>query len=450
MKLKSIIRNGYIIIIFLIVTNSINTNNSIASDPARVDFKSLPDNIITNISSFPVTALLASETSSVLINHQDIYFEENILVTAVDLIEGSNIITLQIILNDGSEELTTKRIKFDPTLEINQEIVYANIEYFSGNSGTRYRGVIVIDAHNNLFLGVIKNFWINGISGDNKKIVIVDEQDDGYILLTATHQFFSKNQLPNYSIGYKPIFSGDSIFYYNKRVRLDSILTIIPPPLPQYIKEKAGLLSDDNTVILSDGFIDLKNNEFTPVGYSTCASLRVFDVGFDIDPSDKFIFTTGYDSASGDICITDISSGERLFISRTGDYTGNTIFYNGLAYSGSWGNTHYGKGGISIIDLRHSDLYELNYFDLMGARFLSFSNQYKKIYSTASSGNINGMVQLGIVNGGTNLAIEKKFVYSAAPYHHFGRIFTRSSLNTGPSSSNVPIIGILTNLLLGR
>lgn len=391
-----------------------------------IEFKSLPDDIITNIPAFPVTIITPSTTSEVFVNGQNVvtrYIFDFFAV--VDLNEGINNITVRVIDKNGSEVTYTKQIEYDPDYSTEEsELIYANPDY------EIIPGVIVIDVERGYFLGIIKNQRIKGITRNGSEIIL----QNGERYSTKTHSYTGIS-LPDY-YGTSLLFSHDGNYVYYKNYKVNLSSNSIEGNLPEYVY-MADISQDDKKIVTPYGYIYTENNTFVELYYRNGSLAYMGD--FVIDPTGKYVIHSSYEHANGKLTILyaeDASIVTESYRFDCLDYAGDIVFSpdGKKLYAVYAGNPSYGCGGIQIIDM---DTFKCDsIFWLNGARSLAVSKD-GKIYTASGSGGVTvsgprrGIIEMvpKLFYNRTKLEIKK--VYLVKPYKYQNSIFYKSGICRG-------------------
>jgi len=417
--------------------------NSFADESCNViEFKTLPNSIKTNIPAFPVTGQLLETTKTLYVNDVNTPFDPVGLdfFAVMDLEQGLNTITIKISDVNGGEVAYSKTIEYDSNYSTRKkELIYANVRYIELNNSIKsfQDGVLVIDTKEDVFLGIIKNQGIFGITKDGSEIIL----KNGMRYSTENHSYTGKN-LPNVTTSsYKLLFSNDGQFVYHrtKKISLELNSVVTNLPVSAEIGYQADITNDDNRIVIPNGCIEIDNNTFIPLDYMNGAMDIWADIA--VDPTGKYVLTTSYSSARGRLNILTIEDANLLktfYDPPVGNYAGDIVFSpNGeKAYVGCYGNTWYaGNGGIMIVDMNTLGLD--NKFMLHGPRSLVVSedgNIYASAFFTLNAGHyegnrtLRGIVGLAPIDDANNLEIKKVFFASLLsttnePYYGRENIF---------------------------
>jgi len=399
----------------------------VAEEFSVIEFKNLPNNIITNIPAFLVTGRTPLTTSEAFVNGQNVtldidkYYFDKHFFAVVDLNEGINTIMISVIDKNGSNATYTKQIEYDPDYSTEEnELIYANVDY------EKTGGVIVIDVKKGYFLGIIKSKLIQGITRDGSEIVLWN----GERYSTKTNSY-TERSLPDYPRS-KLLFShnGNYVYYTNYKVNLSS--NSIESNLSAYLNI-ADISQDDKKIVTPSEYIYTENNTFVEMYYRNGSLVYLGDLV--IDPTGKFVIHSSFGSANGKLTILhaeDASIAKEYFYNDELDYAGDIVFSpdGKKMYAGYSGNPSYGLGGIHIVDM--STLERNSIFWLNGARSLAVSKD-GKVYASASGPTKRGIVELipKEYDWGTG-RLEIKKVYFVKPSEYWnGNIFYKSRICKG-------------------
>jgi len=346
----------------------------------------------------------------------------------MNLTLGENNITLRIINESGLEWNYTKTIIYDPLHSTeHDELLYVNSRYRENNE--RLDGILVIDLRRNIFLGIIKDNYIYGITGDSKEIIL----NSGERYSTTTNNYTGIT-LPIFYHECELLFTNDGKYLYHDYSKIDlATNTEEELQLPENVCYYADITDDDSRIYFRYGYIDLATNEYTEKTYDRGYEFRV-------SPAKKYIFTNYYRAAHGYLRIEDSETGLRLKEYRAGDYSGDVVFSKDKkkTYAGFYGNTYYGYGGILIIDLETLNID--NEYPLHGARSLAVSDE-NKIFSSAfythrggrwrGTPERRGIIQFNSTDDGKDLTIEKVYFVNLwssfnEPYYSNNNIYYKS------------------------
>ncbi len=318
--------------------------SSVATADAAVEFKTLPDEVITNIGVFPVTGIVSWGVDEVLVNDLPIDLVSSGFTEPVELQTGENEIRLTVIDGDGATETWTKRVIFDPNFSArDRELLYVNTSYHVTATDVNEHGVVVIDTQGRSFLGLMRNATVRGIRRDGSEIV----RAGGQRCSTDSHTV--TDTLPSYSSGSSLVFSHDNqfVYYSDKEVDLESnqiTRTFADAHWPRDIDR------NDTFVLHSNGYLELGTGRFTPVTYS-CGGQKI------LDPTGDYVLTSCYAWACGHLEILQRVDGNDVYDYSvgcpTGDYAWDIVLSpdGKTAYAGFYGNPVTGGGVILIIDI---------------------------------------------------------------------------------------------------
>jgi len=380
-----------------------------------VEFKNMPDHIITNIPAFPVTGRVP-ETSEVFVNGQNAtlnstrWWDKLDFFVVVDLVEGANNITLIVIDEDGSEAMYDKQIEYDPAYSTEEsELIYANVDY------EKTWGVIVIDIERGYFLGIMEGQRIKGITKDGSEIIL----QTGERYSTKTHGYTGRGLPDYYGTGLLFSHDGNYVYYMEYKVNLSS--NAIESNLSEYIHTLSDISQDDKRIVIPTGYIYTENNSFVELNYRNGDLSYMTDLV--IDPTGAYVIHSSYGYADSKLVILDSKDAsivEAYFHDDRLDYAGDIVFStDGMKlYAGYGGNPSYGRGGIQIIDM--DTLNSDGVFWMEGPRSLAFSND-EKLYAFSTSSAKRGIVEMAPKNSRTSLETEK--LYLVEPYDRQNSIF---------------------------
>jgi len=408
----------------------------LAADYDIIDFKSLPETITTNINAFPVTGWVPTTTANVYVNDVNVLLfsakSRYDFFSVVDLEEGLNTITIRIVYTNATEETYSKNIQYDPNYSTeDSELVYAHSRYYDNNSILN-SGAIVIDTRNNLFLGILKNKIVRGITKDGSNIIL----STGERYSTKDHAYTGRT-LPSYYDGLELVFSNDGQYVYNYVNKINLETNLIESSIPN-LGNDADITSSDDAIVTVSRYINLTTNTYISRNY--VAGRRSLFAALEIDPADKYVLHTSFSYATGELNILNISNAQIVkTFGGYSDYAGAIDFSpdGEKGYIGFYGNTYYGGGGILILEM--SNLTRAGYQFLHGARSLTVANN-SKVYASAfhtfqssSRGwrgyqDQRGIVELQPINDKTELQIKKVFFVNllstrANPYYGDNYIF---------------------------
>jgi hypothetical protein len=361
-------------------------SSSAQTDYPTIDFRTLPDEITTNIPAFPVTGTVSSDTNEVLVNDIPIAFSSHGFTEPVDLQERDNDIKLTFVDRDGERKTWRKRIVFDPKNYStgDKELLYANISYHVTRSDANEDGVVVIDPRRHAFVGLIRDTKVEGIRRDGSEIILAH----GERCSTDTHAI--TGTLPSYPQYTSVLFSHDNrfVYYPDREVSLESnqITRTFDQTWPQDIS------LDDRILLYNDGYLDLGTGIFTPVDYYCGLPLPARKV---LDPSGDLVLTSCYGGACGEFKILRRVDGSELCRHwvgcPAGDYALDIVLSpdGRTAYAGYRGNPVTGGGVVLIIDMERIQVVES--FALHGGGGLCIS-ETGRLYASASDESIMELV----------------------------------------------------------
>lgn len=356
----------YVFLIFLAII--LFPSTIYARKAVFIDFKILPKNIQTNIDAYPVTAFLPKNTQSVTVNGNPIEFDETgrDIFTVVHLSEGPNEIELEINKKNG-KNTHTKTIIYDPDYSTEKfAIVYANCKYIEDD--VFKLGIIVINQTKRVFLGVLQNTQIVGVSRDGAEIFL----EDGRRFTTHNHAFTGES-LPLYEWIYDLVFSNDNQYVYYHDVKLDLDTNEIVEILP--LQGNAQSITSDDTKLFTDsGYLDVPTNVFTPVNYPVERAV--------IEPQGRYLLDTDSAGGIGELRVIDPDTGAIIWIYESDDNAGDIVFIQRRVYVGFYGNTLKGGGRIMNFRLQDTKPNKIGRNFLYGASSLTVA-KHEKIFASA-------------------------------------------------------------------
>jgi hypothetical protein len=436
-------KKPFIVVLPLFVLISLFPSGLFAEDYPIIEFKTLPAEIRTNISAFPVTGRVPPDTNAVYVDSNEVYFDPNGLdvFAVVDLNYGNNKLILKFVdQNDGVIKEYEKNILFDPNYPTAEnELVYANCVYRAGEGTYKLGGVLVIDVRENTFLGIIKNHRIRGIRKNGSEIILTN----GERYSTESHSYTGET-LPELGLGYlKLVFSNDGKFVYYRSCRTHLASNLKDANLPVDIGSRADITSDDQRIFVPNGYIDLKSNTFTQKNYSKGS--RAIRAGFAVESKGKYVLHSSFSYMSGKLVILSAEEPDdpNYYYYWGGDYAGDIVFSpdGKQAYTGFYGNTWSSGGRILIIDMNTfqcDNCNEICRFELHGPSSLTVSKDgkiYASVFYTLNAGhfvgdpNKRGIVEL--LPTGMSFRVSKLFFVSLLsrmdePYYGGNKIFYKS------------------------
>ena len=433
-------RNARIIILLFLITAFSGIAN--AGQFPVIEFISMPDSIQTNIPAFPVTGRMPSG-SQAFVNNEPACEAPGQANPAIDffyvasLAQGNNTITLRIVKQDGTEKNYSKQINYNPAYSTaNREIVYASATYYTDCSGTAENGIMAIDLRANAFLGMLRNKTIYGITQDGSELIIREGTNYGRRYSTASHAFTGQTLPDFYASEYaSTMLSSDGQFLYHGDAKYSLATNTKTAVLPELVWSKAGITADGSKIITWDGYIENETNTLVPRYFA--AGMAQFPADFKPSPDGNHVLHTSYGNGAGILNILDFATAGVQKTVSTGDYAGQIIFSKDgtRSYVAAYGNTWYGNGEISIINMQ--TLQKTGSFPMMGSRSLAIGRD-GKIFSSAfytyNSGKylgnpeMRGIVKLSPGAGQNSLSAEKVFFASLTgtmnePYYDIDKIF---------------------------
>ncbi len=160
------------------------TPPSLATLLYRVDFLSLPEVVETNISAYLVTGT-TQKGSQAFVNGTEITVDAGgnfatryPLSAGQTLAVGPNLIELRLVAPGGAEKITSRTIDYDPSFSTAEERLLYVDSVAPGLPGT-----IVIDLDSGVFLGLLDQQHVRGISTDGSRIYMQSR----LVINTASH-----------------------------------------------------------------------------------------------------------------------------------------------------------------------------------------------------------------------------------------------------------------------
>jgi DNA-binding beta-propeller fold protein YncE len=327
-------------------------------------------------------------------------------VLPIPLNVGANRIELDIQSAQNGNSSFTKTISFDPALSTaGRRMLYVS------SVNPDLSGTIVIDVDSNIFLGLIANKPVRGISPDGKQVYM----DDLSVISTSTHQ-----QLPPASspLAFSQEIPSDGFLVSPDGQRLYSLdealdvatNQILPNKLPASIETGYsfagstqggpavspdgkriffGSLTYDylftqNGVVL--GRIDTLANSVTATGILP-SNAYLSDIAMTPDGRRVLVSSYGYAVGNGDIF--DAKSYQKLATVGFGDFAGQVASSpdSTKAIFGRAGNPQLQGGGITVVDIASGTVTATATIDL--ADHLAISDRSELFVSSGDTPGIN-------------------------------------------------------------
>jgi len=330
------------------------------------DFIAMPNEVVTNLSSYIVTGSFPSNMKLTL-NGIAI---SPVFKVAIPLVSGANEILLEAETPEGVVSSYRKTIIYDSSLDLsNQNLLYVS------STVAPIIGTIIIDLDRNLFMGLIPDHKVQDITRDGKLLFT----DTKLVFNTATHTELPSPKSPlainGASLSFEKMalsLDGNLVYHDTDVVSLQS--NSIVDTLPESIIIISGGSHSGGPGINSN-FIFYKDNPSTILNLSTntvCNTGIGPDRSFlsDLSVKDDLLFVSKYNFAAGVVHIyqfSDDGAGCLTFTKKntvfgTGDFSGEIahLTKNRLIV-GSGGNSFAsGTGWLNLIEANsNTDTYRV-------------------------------------------------------------------------------------------
>jgi hypothetical protein len=341
--------------------------------PQIVDFRTPPDEIITNLARYPILVHL-EHADKVTVNGQSMSLSEGGFRYDVDLTNDVNtpdIRSFELVFFFRDEELEryTKRIIYDPN-------------YSTDHKKLLYSEGLVIDLDESCVIGLSEEFVTLTHRGDNA----VDRY--GNVYLTSNHSL-SGAKLPYGGSDAYPVFSTDDLFCY-----LGTDIISFPDcswigKLPVRVDNRnTTLLTGNRLAICLRDRLEILDLETMPPTITTSVridKLRPIWGSSNVDPTGTYGFVTSYGWAVGALDVMSKDTGQIIFQKDyfsdpkyrdyLSDYMGQITFSTDgrTAFIGGYGNSFYGRGGVYVYDLSRNEI--TNFHHQFGASSVTVDSE---------------------------------------------------------------------------
>ena len=323
--------------------------------------------VSTNLPNYPIAGC-AETADEVRINNQPVALDDYGGYRQDALLEnGNNKFEIISYYKGQVIDASHLEIDFDPA----GSTIARNLLYAGSTSGTDNSVVIDLDA--NQIIGFIPGNHIVSTSPDGR--FVIDKSKNVYN--TENHQKWIE-PLPFSSQFVHPVvaFIGNETYVWAEREKCHlENMEIISSDLPIFIDARRARTVAGDILIqgepASEGRgiftkFDLINDEITS---QTNFSRRwVYLVDCMADASGSFGLVTSYAYAQGALQMFDLDTGQEIFSEADlGDYMGQIAMSQDdrYAFVGSYGNSHYGKGGVYVFDMQKKEI--VDYYHQFGA-----------------------------------------------------------------------------------
>jgi len=320
--------------------------------PKMIDFLHQKDGFTTNIKKLPVFGYFVNN-ETVKINGVATRVDNLGFRKDVELEIGQNLFVIEVTDKNNRKTSHNRSVVYDPNYSTkNQYLIYAVSQ---GADET-----IVIDPKAPAIIGVLPGIKVSDISHNGKYFI----DTIGYLYdFTTNSRDFGERFLFNPNGSY-PLFGPNDVYVYSEQKQASMLdRKIIDYNFPIFV-------DSNNTQIISGKRMAKTTNVFQIVDLATKKVLVNTNIpGFlnlsNINYSGNFLLKTYYRYASGHLQIFELNSNKQLVLkidhNTIGDYASRISFSNDgkYAFVGSYGNSYYGGGGISIVRLEPVSNFEI-------------------------------------------------------------------------------------------
>lgn len=385
--------------------------------PSLIDFRTHPDGFETNINTFLVTGQ-ADPASKVFLNTEPLSLDDQgSFVQPATLTVGDNVLNLSVENPLGSVEQVQKIITYNPQLNTSdRRIAYVDIVHGANGS---VDGTLAVDLNRNLFLGLLPDKHVRGISPDGKELYMKDRS----VVSTAFHQNLQKDLVFSTPIPWNGfLVSPDGMWLYSKNEKVNRLTNTVETLLPLSIltgSSFGGAAVPGTPAITSDGgqifccsssnSVKILNTMTNHVSSMNMPTERVYQSDLAISPNGNLLAKTSYSGAGGNaVGFYDAHTLERRAIAQVGgDFIGQIGFSadSRRAFVGSSGNPRYKGGKVTVINLDTFEILNSLAIDLADNLVVSQANEI-----IVSSGNRLGLDVLRLGQSDELLRVKSFFI----------------------------------------
>jgi len=369
------------------------TPPSLTTPLRRIDFSSLPEIVKTNLSAFLVTGT-TQKGSQAFVNGTEIVVDTGgtfatryPLSAAQALAVGPNLIELRLVAPNGAETITSRTIDKDPSFSTAEErLLYVD------SVAPALPGTIVINLDSGVFLGVIDQQHVRGISTDGTKIYTQSRA----VITTSSHSVVGppggplpfSSDLPANAFLVGPL--GDFLYSANEIVDRSSS-ALLSAHLPVSIVTGSSLGGNPipgGPAITMDGqfiFCGTSNTSVIKIDrVSLMASSisvpfeRSFISDLSVSPNGAILGRVSYGGNAFLVGFYDTAALNRInLVQVPGDFAGELVFSSQgeCAVVGSSGNPANRGGGITAIETSGFQERSCTLIDLADNLTISKANQ---------------------------------------------------------------------------
>ncbi|MCA9468218.1 MAG: hypothetical protein KC643_22650, partial [Nitrospira sp.] len=373
-----------------------------AQGPSLIDFRTHPDTFQTNINTFLVTGQ-TDPASKVSLSGEPLSLDDQgTFVQSTVLNLGENVLDLSIENPLGQVEHIQKVVTYNPQFNTSDRRV-AYVDIVQGANGA-VDGTVAVDLDQNVFLGLLPDKHVRGISPDGTELYMGDRS----VIATAFHQNVGllsfRDPIPWNGF----LVSGDGMWLYSRNEKVNRFTRAVETLLPLSIVTGAsfgGAVVPGTPVITSDGIqiyccsasdsvnvLNTVTNQMTNIHLPTD---RVYQSDLAVSPDGRFLAKSSYSGANGNtIGFYDVPTFNQMgLVPVGGDFIGQVGFSSDSRYAfvGSSGNPQYKGGKVSVINLATMEVLDSMAIDLADNLIVSKENEI-----IVSSGNRLGIDLLGL------------------------------------------------------
>ena len=336
-----------------------------------IDFRSLPDRIETNISTFVISASTepgrqVTLNGRVLLPGIEIGASGTFVVVE-PLSPGDNVLRLIIESSDGELfETVEKTVNYDAAWSTgDKRLVYVDAVALNLEDMPEVSGTFVIDLDNDSLLGLLVDQHIRGIAPDSSEIYMSDRA----VVSTDTHQEIRRLPFTEVIPSNGFIVSPNGLHLYSRNERVEVSSNTLGVNLPISIVTGSSwsqapipggptISSDSRYIYCSNNVkvIDtIENTVFDPTDPDVSGH---FMSDITLTPDDRMLLVSEYSFANGRLKKYQLSGPEPVdFICRPsglGDFSGKIVVTEDSRWAivGSSGNPQSATNGrVTVIDL---------------------------------------------------------------------------------------------------
>ncbi|HEX4959313.1 MAG TPA: glycoside hydrolase family 2 TIM barrel-domain containing protein [Thermoanaerobaculia bacterium] len=366
-----------------------SAGSALALPPSRVDFFTLPATVTTNVPAFLVAGTVQKgsrafiNSTEVTVDSGGTFVSRYPLNGAQNLAVGPNAIELRVLGPDGSQTVTVRTVDYEPSFSTqDKRLLYVD------SVAPSLPGTIVIDLDAGVFLGLIDQQHVRGISADGSAVYM----DTRAVISTASHASlpplpFSAS-LPVNGFLVSPL--GDYLYSGNEIVNRSSN-TLSPSHLPASIltgNSFGGAAIPGGPAITADGqFIYCGTNSvnFTKIDRVSLtatvvpvANEQVFLSDMSLSPDGSLLGRVKYSGGAFQVAFYDTGTLSQVSsVTIPGDFSGELVFSPSgqCAVAGSSGNPANRGGSITAVEIQGFQQRACSLIDLADNLTISSGNE---------------------------------------------------------------------------